>query len=195
MKKNLQFETPRLLLREFVATDCEALFSIIGDPATMSFYLRPFTCAETAEWIARNQRRYAEFGYGLWAVILKSTGGFIGDCGLCWQEVALGEFRPGGWHPENPAKNERLLEIAYHVHRDHWNQGYATEASRACMRYGFGNVGVAKLMSLIRPENIASRRVAEKNGLRIERQTIRVGLVHDVWATTREEWTHRDSQT
>lgn len=164
-------ETPRLLLREFVATDLEPLFSVIGDAETMRFYLRPFTRAEMEEWIARNQRRYAELGYGLWAAILKSAGEFIGDCGLCWQDV----------------DGERLLEIAYHIHRNHWNRGYATEAARACMGYGFETIGVPKLMSLIRPENVASRRVAEKNGLRIERQTMRVGLLHDVWTISREK--------
>ena len=172
-------ETPRLFLREFLDADLEALFSVIGDADTMRFYLRPFTRHETAEWITRNQRRYAEFGYGLWPVILKSSGDFIGDCGLCWQDV----------------DSDRLLEVAYHIHRDHWNRGYATEAARACMRQGFETVGVPKLMSLIRPENLQSRRVAEKNGLRIERQTMRVGLVHDVWAMTREMWNSVDFAT
>jgi ribosomal-protein-alanine N-acetyltransferase len=165
-------EASRLLLREFIAADLNPLFSVIGDAATMRFYPRPFTRKETEEWIARNQRRYAEFGYGLWALVLKQTGEFIGDCGLCWQEV----------------DSEHLLEIAYHVHREQWGQGYAPEAALACMQYGFETLSMPKLMSLIRPENTQSRRVAEKNGLRIERQTIRVGLVHDVWAITREAW-------
>lgn len=165
-------ETPRLLLCEFVADDVDALFSVIGDAETMRFYLRPFTRAETEEWIARNQRRYAEFGYGLWAVVLKQTGEFIADCGLCWQEV----------------DGDRMLEVAYHVHRGHWGRGYATEAARECMRHGFEKLAMPKLMSLIRPENLQSRRVAEKNGLRIERQTMRVGLVHEVWSMPREDW-------
>jgi ribosomal-protein-alanine N-acetyltransferase len=172
VNNHFQIETPRLILCEFVARDADALFRVIGDADTMLFYLRPFTRAETDEWIARNQRRYAEFGYGLWAVLLKDSGQFIGDCGLCWQDV----------------DEERLLEVAYHLGRDHWGNGYAPEAARACIRYGFEALKMPKLMSLIRPENLQSRRVAEKNGLRIERQTIRVGLVHDVWTVTREEW-------
>src|SRR5437763_16237120 len=125
-------ETPRLLLREFIAADLDPLFSVIGDAATMRFYLRPFTREQTEEWIARNQRRYAEFGYGLWALVLKQTGKFIGDCGLCWQDV----------------DSEQMLEIAYHVHREHWGQGYATEAAVACMQYCFETLNMPKLMSL-----------------------------------------------
>lgn len=198
----MTLETSRLLLRELAPEDVDVLFSVIGDAATMRWYLRPFTREETAEWITRNQRRYAEFGYGLWAVVLKETGEFIGDCGLCWQDVELGESRSDGRHAvaerEGGAaercgaleKTERMLEVAYHMHRDHWGRGYAAEAARECMRYGFETAGVPKLMSLIRPENTQSRRVAEKNGLRIERQTMRVGLVHDVWQISSEQWEH-----
>jgi RimJ/RimL family protein N-acetyltransferase len=178
VKTPFELEAPRLLLREFVAEDVDPLFRIIGDSETMRYYLRPFTREETEEWIGRNQRRYAEFGYGLWAVLLKGSGELIGDCGLCWQEV----------------DHERLLEVAYHIRRDCWGHGYATEAARACMRYGFETLGMAKIMSLIRPENTQSRRVAEKNGLRIERQTMRVGLVHDVLAIGREQWNSRRRQ-
>ena len=165
-------ETERLVLREFAVADVDALFAIIGDAGTMRFYRRPFTRDETQQWIAPNRQRYRETGHGLWAVTLKSSDQFVGDCGLVTQDV----------------DGEKLVEIAYHVHRDHWNQGYATEAARACMRYGFETLEISKLISLIRPENTASRRVAEKNGLRIVRQTIRVGWTHDVWAITREEW-------
>lgn len=165
-------ETPRLVLREFVTEDIDPLFGVIGDRQTMRWYLRPFARPEVEEWIARNRARYEKDGYGLWAAILKPTREFVGDCGLVAQEV----------------DGERLVEVAYHIRRDCWGRGYATEAARACMRYGFERLGLEKLISLIRPENLQSRRVAEKNGLRIERQTMRVGLVHDVWAITREEW-------
>src|SRR5947209_3466047 len=106
----------------------------------MLFYLRPFTRPEVEDWIIRNRRRYVEDGHGLWAVVLKETGNFIGDCGLVTQDV----------------ESEKLVEVAYHVHRDHWNRGYATEAARACMAYGFDALNLEKIISLIRPENLAS---------------------------------------
>ena len=140
----------------------------------MRFYVRPFTRSEVKEWILRNRTRYEQERHGLWALTLKSTGEFIGDCGLVVQEV----------------DGERLVEVAYHIGRDCWGQGYAPEAARACIDWGFATLNLAKIISLIRPENLQSRRVAEKNGLRIERQTIRVGLVHDVWAIARAEWLH-----
>ncbi|HZU22691.1 MAG TPA: GNAT family N-acetyltransferase, partial [Terriglobales bacterium] len=137
---NTILETPRLLLREFIAADCDPLFSVIGDAETMAFYLRPFTRRETEQWIDRNQRRYRGEGHGLRAAVLKGSGEFIGDCGLASQDV----------------DGERLIEIAYHIRRDHWNQGYATEGAQASMRYGFECINAPKLISLIRPENKAS---------------------------------------
>ena len=165
-------ETKRLVLRELTPNDADALERVIGDGETMRFYLRPFTRPEVEEWIARNRERYATDGHGLWAVVLRESGEMIGDCGLVWQDV----------------DGERLVEVAYHLHRAHWNRGYATEAARECMRYGFDVLSLPKIISLIRPENVASRRVAEKNGLRIERRTTRGGLMHDIWTMRREQW-------
>jgi len=59
------------------------------------------------------------------------------------------------------------VEIGYHIRRDLWGQGLATEAAQACRDYGFSQLGFDKLISLINPANIASRRVAEKNGMRL----------------------------
>ncbi len=155
-------ETPRLVLRELQAEDVDALALILSEPETMRFYLRPFDRGGVEEWIARNRRRYTKDGYGLWAMILKASGELIGDCGLVLQEV--------------DGANE--IEIGYHVRRDHWGQGLATEAARACRDFGFAKLPVDRLVSIIRPENVASRRVAEKNGLSVWKEVSRVGLPH-----------------
>lgn len=105
----------------------------------------------TQIWIERNIQRYTQHGFGLWTLILKESGDLIGDCGLVLQEI----------------DGVEEVEIGYHVHRDLWGQGLATEAAQACRDYGFSQLGFDKLISLINPANIASRRVAEKNGMRL----------------------------
>ncbi|MBV8208038.1 MAG: GNAT family N-acetyltransferase [Acidobacteria bacterium] len=169
-------ETPRLLLREFADSDAHVLAQVLSDAATMLWYPAPLTEDQVAQWIAGSRRRYASDGFGLWAMVRKATGELIGDCGITMQAVD-GELMP---------------EVGYHVRRDCWGCGYATEAARACFGYGFSVLGLDAIISLIRPENVQSRRVAQKNGLRAERQTLRAGVLHDVWLITRDEFMRLD---
>ncbi len=160
----LSISTPRLLLRELKSADAPALFEVLGDPETMRFYPRPYSREEVDEWIGRQIGRYA-MGAGLLGVVLRDSGTLIGDCGLVWQEVE---------GVEEP-------EIGYHVHREHQGRGYATEAARAVRDYAFGTLGCDHVISMIRPENLASRRVAEKNGLTVDRTVFWRGYDHCVY--------------
>jgi ribosomal-protein-alanine N-acetyltransferase len=164
-------QTQRLSLREFVPEDIDALAAVLSDPETMRYYPAPFDRAGVADWIQRNRIRYANDGHGLWAMILNSSGELIGDCGLVRQSV----------------DGVDEIEIAYHVRRDLWRQGYATEAARACRDHGFSTLTVDELISLIRPENLASRRVAEKNGMTIWKEVTRANLLHYVYAIKRDQ--------
>ena len=159
-------QTSRLTLREFTSSDAEALALVLSDPETMKFYPAPFDRAGVEQWIVRNMRRYAENGHGLWGMVLKSTGELIGDCGLTVQSV----------------DGVEEIEIGYHVRRDLWGQGLAAEAARACRDDGFARLRVERLISLIRPENIPSRRVAEKNGMTVWKEVMWRGLPHLVYA-------------
>lgn len=165
-------ETSRLILREFVPQDAEALALVISDPETMRYYPSPYDRAGVEEWIARNIRRYRASGHGLWALDLRSTGEMVGDCGITLQEV----------------DGEHLPEIGYHLRRDMWGQGFATEAAGACRDYGFAKLEADCLISLIRPGNAASCRVAERNSMKVWRETVRVGLRHYVYRISREMW-------
>jgi RimJ/RimL family protein N-acetyltransferase len=160
----LSISTPRLLLRELKSADAPALFEVLGDPETMRFYPQPYSREEVDEWIGRQIGRYA-MGAGLLGVVLRDSGTLIGDCGLVWQEVE---------GVEEP-------EIGYHVHREHQGRGYATEAARAVRDYAFGTLGCDHVISMIRPENLASRRVAEKNGLTVDRTVFWRGYDHCVY--------------
>ena len=146
----MQLETPRLLLREYVPEDFDALHEILSDPETMRHYPHPFSPDETRQWIERNRARYAEYGYGLWAAILKSDGRLIGDCGVTLQ----------------PIHGRMLPEVGYHIHRDHQRRGYASEAAAECIRFAFEVLNFETIYSYMKYTNIASCRTAEKNGLR-----------------------------
>ena len=80
-------ETARLRLRRFRDEDVNAVFAIIGDREAMQFYPKTFGREDAKQWVARNQRRYREDGYGLFAVMLKESGEVIGDCGIIKQDV------------------------------------------------------------------------------------------------------------
>jgi [ribosomal protein S5]-alanine N-acetyltransferase len=162
-------DTPRLILREFVPDDVDALARVVSDPETMSFYPVSFDRPAVKDWIARNRTRYAKDGHGLWAMTVRSTGELIGDCGLTVQDV--------------DGANE--IEIGYHVRRDHWGQGFATEAARACRDFGFARLPVDRLVSIIRPENLPSRRVAEKIGMTVWKEVTRANLPHLVYSLAR----------
>lgn len=159
-------ETSRLLLREFVPQDADALEKVLGDPVAMQYYPTAFDRKSVEAWIEKNMARYKRDGHSLWAMLLKDTGELIGDCGCAVQEVA--------------SRNE--IEIGYHVRRDLWGQGYATEAAQACMEYAFHRLGAGRVISMIRPENQRSRRVAEKNGLGCEKIIFWNGYDHCIYA-------------
>jgi [ribosomal protein S5]-alanine N-acetyltransferase len=145
-------ETPRLVLRELTADDAPALHAVLGDPENMIWYAHAFAMDEVQNWIARQQARYPT-GTGLLGLVFRETGSLIGDCGPVWQEVDRGSE----------------LEIGYHVHRAWQALGLATEAAQAVRDYAFATLGADHVISLIRPGNLPSRRVAEKNGLTLDR--------------------------
>ncbi len=158
--------TARLSLREFVTQDADALSRILSDAETMRYYPAPYDRAGVEEWIARNIQRYHDDGVGLWAMELTETQELIGDCGILVQEV----------------DGECLYEIGYHLRRDFWGQGLATEAAVACRDWAFAHVKAERLISLIRPENVPSRRVAERNGMTIWKEVDWRGFRHCVYS-------------
>ncbi len=168
-------ETSRLVLREFRPDDADSLALTLSDSETMRFYPAPLDRTGVEDWISRNLRRYREHGHGLWAMILRSSDELIGDCGLVVQDL--------------DGQNE--IEIGYHVRRDLWGQGLATEAAGACRDFGFARLPVERLISLIRPENLPSRRVAEKNGMSLWKEVMRRDLPHLVYAIRREQTVQR----
>ncbi|MDO5396994.1 MAG: GNAT family N-acetyltransferase [bacterium] len=142
-------ETDRLYLREMNQGDFKALCKILQDEETMYAYEGAFSNAEAQEWLDRQILRYQKWGFGLWAVILKETDEMIGQCGLTMQ----------------PWKDKEVLEIGYLFQREYWHKGYAAEAAAACKKYAFEVLGSGEVCSIIRDTNIASQKVAVKNGM------------------------------
>ena len=160
-------QTERLVLREYVPEDFEGLREIISDPETMRFYAHPYDDAGVRRWLDWSMENYRTFGFGLWAMCLREDGRFIGDCGITIQNIH-GVYRP---------------EIGYHVHKAHWNRGYATEAARACRDWAFEHTPFRLLFSYMNAENLASRAVAEKNGMRWLEDYPEKGIPHSVYCT------------
>lgn len=162
-------ETTRLRLRELTLDDLEQLHPILSDPIAMQHYPKPFDREMTEGWIEWSLRNYAEHGFGLWAVVHKDDARLIGDCGLTIQNV------------DGVAE----LEIGYHIMRSYWGQGLATEGAIASRDHAFDNLGRQRVISWMRAENLASRRVAEKVGMRLEKETTgKDGRPHVVYSMT-----------
>lgn len=157
--------TERLVLRPLRVEDAEALRAIYLDPEVMRYMGGPYP-ATLEELQARLAIRIAEheaMGFGLLATELRGTGELIGRCG---------HLR---WNIEDCIETE----VGYLIARRHWGNGYATEAARTLIEDGFGRLRASRIISLIHPENIASQRVAEHNGLHFDRNVRVPGIPLD----------------
>ena len=139
-------ETDRLFLRQLTLDDTDDLYEILSDPEAMRYYPAPFTREQTIGWIDWNLRNYAQYRFGLWAVVHKDDGLVLGDCGLTIQ----------------PVEGRLEVEIGYHLKRAVWGNGYATEAALACRDYAFTMVKAPRVVSIVHPQNMPSRRVAAR---------------------------------
>jgi RimJ/RimL family protein N-acetyltransferase len=149
--------------------DTDQLLTIFTDPRVMaSFDDQLFDRATMEQWVRRNLEHQEEYGYGLFTVLLKNEGILIGDCGLEHMEVdGISE-----------------VELGYDFRSDYWGKGFATEAAGAVRDFAFSRLGLNRLVSLIRPSNAASRRVAEKVGMIKEREIERGGNLYWVYSVS-----------
>lgn len=148
-------ETPRLCLRRLLPEDLAPLFALYRDPEVRRYFpegiLSHEETKEELEWFLDGHPEHPKLG--LWATVERTTGAFVGRCGLL------------PWTLEGRYE----VEVAYLLDRAYWGRGLATEAARAVAEYGFGVLGLTRLVSLIGEENRASQRVAEKIGMTFER--------------------------
>lgn len=146
-------ETSRLVLRHFTMDDLTALAAIHSDPEVSRFIGGVKSLDQTRQRLEQWREEYRHNGFAKWAVILRCSGELIGRCGLAIEQIDSG--------PE--------CELGWTFARAHWGNGYATEAAKAAMEYSFRVLGRQHLISLIRPGNKASTRVATRIGMNYER--------------------------
>ncbi|MGU3576769.1 GNAT family N-acetyltransferase [Brucellaceae bacterium C25G] len=140
-------ETERLCLRKITPDDLTALHRIYSDSECMQFYPSTKSFEETRAWFQQLAfDSYRRYDFGLWAIAHKQTGDVIGDCGITMQNTPLG----------------REPELGYHLWRDYWKLGIATEAALACRNYAFDKLGLSRIVSITSPENLPSQMVASR---------------------------------
>lgn len=166
-------KSERLILREYTFEDFNALYEIMSDSETMQHYPDIFNKEQTRGWIEWNIQNYKKYGFGLWAVVLKKTGEFIGDCGITIQNI----------------DGEMLPEIGYHINKKYWRQGFGSEAAKVVIDWAFENTKYDSLYSYMKYTNIASYYVAIKNGMRkIKEYSDENNEISYVYVITRDEW-------
>lgn len=151
-------ETRRLILRLMRPEDVGGLLKVFSDPKVMrSFGTEPFNRDQMEKWVWRNIIHQQKYGYGLFTAVHKDDHVIVGDCGLEHMEV-LGQ---------------QEVELGYDFRSDYWGQGLASEAARAVRDFALFTLHMPRIISLIRPDNIASQRVSEKIGMKREQNLMR----------------------
>lgn len=158
-------ETERLVLREYQESDFLSLFEILSDPVTMQHYPKPYDEEGTKRWINWCINSYQKNGFGLWAIILKESNTFIGDCGISLQNI------DGQWLPE----------IGYHINKHYWQKGYAKEAALAVKEWAFKNTNYNALYSYMVSTNVASYKTAMSIGMKKIKEYLDDGVLHFVY--------------
>lgn len=146
-------ETEHLVFRPLTLDDLDSLTILYADPEVMRFLGGPRSRDEVQRVLNRYIREYQIYGHSFFATILKSDGRFIGQCGLLHQEV----------------EEQQEIELGYVLSRPYWQHGLAVEGVQALKDYGLQQLGFPRVVSLIPPENRASIHIAEKVGMRYER--------------------------
>jgi RimJ/RimL family protein N-acetyltransferase len=182
MNAPIEFETQRLLLRQWRAADREPLAALNADPIVMAHFPARLTRAESDAMADLCERLIADRGWGAWATEIKATGQFIGFVGLHIPQDDL---------PVSPC-----VEILWRLARAHWRKGFATEAARGALHIGFEVLRLSEIVSFTVPSNTRSRAVMERLGMQMDAATfehpgVPVGHVlrtHCNYRLSRETW-------
>ncbi|MDQ3819667.1 MAG: GNAT family N-acetyltransferase [Acidobacteriota bacterium] len=145
-----EIETERLHLRAFTPGDLDDLCLVFGDADVMKYISggKPRSREDTETGLLRTIEGFKKRGFGLWAVVAKNGENFIGYCGLTYLE------------------DTSEVEVAYGLAKSQWGKGFATEAASASLRYGFEEMKLDRIVAVVDRQNISSRRVLEKLGMR-----------------------------
>lgn len=164
--------TPRLRFRLLEPNDFDRCLQFFEHPLSHQYWITDGKDGRTLcnEWYEKQQWRYTTNRGGAMAIIDQASGDLVGWCGLLVQEV----------------DGEKELEVGYSILPTYWGSGYATEAAKACLDAAFAGQLADSVISIIQVNNIPSRRVAEKNGMRIDGQTTYHGNPVYIYRATRK---------
>jgi RimJ/RimL family protein N-acetyltransferase len=150
--------TERLLLKEFELSDANEMFDLNSDTDVIKFTGdKPFKNIEEAQALITNYDQYEKYKMGRWTVLAKQTNEYLGWCGLKYHE------------------DVKEVDIGFRFHQKYWGRGYATESAAACLKYGFENLNLNRIIGRVLKENMASIKVLEKIGMKLEKEE----LLHD----------------
>lgn len=158
--------TDRLELRVMTEADLDFLAGMLADPAVMEHYPKPLDRSAAQAWLGRVLASYERTGHGFWLTLLRDTREPIGQIGLLAREI----------------DGQREVELAYLLAHPFWGRGFAVEAARACRDHAFRVLQVPRVVSMIRPMNERSLRVAASLGMTRVGATVHAGLDHDLYA-------------
>lgn len=148
-------ETKRLILREIIQADRDGLFAIDSDPDVNTFLgKKPIhNIEQTDDIITFIRKQYVDNGIGRWAMIEKDTNNFIGWCGLKLIKELTND-------------HINYYDLGYRLNKSYWGKGLATEAAKATLEYGFNKMNLNEIYAIADSQNVASRNVIEKVGLK-----------------------------
>ena len=155
-------ETPRLALREIVLGDLDFMAEMLGNPQVMEYWPKCYSRQESHQWLLKQQIRYRQDGYGYWLVLEKEKLQPVGQVGLMKMKI----------------EEQEEIALGYIIHPQFWKEGFAFEASKACIDYAFSDLDAKRVIALIRPENIPSQKVAEKLGMKHSGEVVYAGYRH-----------------
>ena len=145
-----RLETQRLVLRRWDDSDRAPFAAMNADPDVMRYFEAPLSRAQSDALVDRIGTVFASYGFGLWALEVKDRAPFIGFTGLA---------------PLNPLVPYPGIEVGWRLARSAWGRGYATEAARASLAYGFDVAGLDEIVSITSVVNAPSRAVMDRLGM------------------------------
>ncbi|NAS29524.1 GNAT family N-acetyltransferase [Flavobacteriaceae bacterium R38] len=152
---NVIIETDRLFLREFVDQDAENFEKINSDPNVIKYTSdHDSSPKEAIKRFINTSNEYKKYGMGRWAVVRKNDGKFLGWCGLKYHE------------------DDKIVDVGYRFYKEFWGNGYATEAAKASLEYGFNTLKLKEIYAHAHPDNSSSENVLIKCGLSFKREVI-----------------------
>ena len=150
--------TDRLLLRAFVKEDLDAFAALVADKEVIqhaTYDGTPMTRAQAVNWLCYMLGHWHMHGFGIWGVEEKSSGVLIGRIGLQFLE----------WFDD--------VELVWMLAASAWGKGFATEGARAAIDFGLNKLSLPRIAAVIRQENKASIRLAERLGMELEKEVVR----------------------